>query len=71
MKKVAKLLFLLLPLVPAVVSADYAADKKKYDECVAKVKKDYPVPPGNVNARNQLIKNECGEAPTPPKPPKN
>ena len=70
MKTLARLLLILLPLVPAVASADYEADKKKYDACVAKVKKDYPVPPGNVNAQNQMIKDECGEAPKKPEPPK-
>ena len=54
-------------LLPAIAFADYASDKMKYDECVAKVKKDYPVPPGNVNAQNQMIRDECGSPPTPPK----
>lgn len=66
MKNLTKLLFLLLLLVAVVASADYKEDKKKYDDCVAKIKKDYPVPPGNVNELKQLIKNDCGEAPKPP-----
>lgn len=58
---------LLLGLIPLVAFADYASDKKKYDECVKKVKKDYPVPNGNVNTQRQLIQQECGNPPTPPK----
>ena len=70
MKNFAKLLPLLLLFVGSVASADYKADKKKYDDCVAKTKKDYPVPPGNVNEQKQLIKNDCGDAPKPPDQPK-
>ncbi len=51
----------------AVCFGDYASDKKKYDECVAKVKKDYPVPNGNANTQRQMIQMECGNPPTPPK----
>lgn len=52
--------------ITASLFADYPADKKKYDECVARVRKDYPVPPGNANALSQMIKNECGDPPKPP-----
>ena len=45
------------------VSAQSAADQKKYADCVAKVKKDYPVPPGYAGTLNQLIKSQCGEPP--------
>lgn len=31
----------------------------EYDKCVEKVKRDYPVPPGNINAQNQMIEQEC------------
>jgi hypothetical protein len=71
-KNLAKFLLPLLLFVAAVASADYKADKKKYDDCVTKTKKDYPVPPGNINEQKQMIKNDCGEAPKPPdqaKPP--
>lgn len=44
-------------------SAADTAKLKEYKACVAKVKKDYPVPPGNVNTRNQMIKQECGKRP--------
>lgn len=67
MKIICMLIFAVF--LPSAALADYKADKKKYDDCVAKVKKDYPVPPGNVNARNQMIRNDCGTAPTPPKKP--
>jgi uncharacterized protein YceK len=30
-----------------------------YASCVAKVRQDYPVPPGNINAQNQMIANDC------------
>lgn len=66
MKAIASV-FLVWSLASAVALADYDADKKKYDRCVAKVKKDYPVPPGNVNAQKQLIREDCGNPPTPPK----
>ena len=42
--KIAKLFFL-AAIVPAVAFADYAADKKKYDECVATQRLAFPVPP--------------------------
>ena len=42
--KIAKLFFL-AAMVPAVAFADYAADKKKYDECVATQRLAFPVPP--------------------------
>ena len=58
---------LIAALIPIAGFAGYAEDKKKYDECAAKVRKDYPVPPGNVNALNQLIVRECGNPPQPPK----
>ena len=35
-------------------------NKESYAECVARVKRDYPVPPGNINEQNQMIKEECG-----------
>jgi len=60
--KVAKLL-LLAALVPAVALANYEEEKKKYDECVAKVKRDYPLPPASINALKQLIASLCGPAP--------
>ena len=65
--KIAKL-FLLVAFIPAVALADYEEDKKKYDECVAKVKRDYPLPPASINALKQLIASLCGPAPTPPRP---
>ena len=63
--KIARL-FLLVAFVPAVALGDYESDKKKYDECVAKVKRDYPLPPASMNALKQLIVSLCGAAPTPP-----
>ena len=47
-------LFLLVALFPTVVLADYDADKKQYDECVAKVKKDHALPPASINALKQI-----------------
>jgi hypothetical protein len=38
-----------------------AAHAETYAECVARVKKDYPVPPGNINAQKQMIEQECGD----------
>ena len=67
--KLAKL-FLLIAFAPTVALADYEADKKKYDECVAKVKKEYPLPPASMNALKQLVFSLCGPAPTPPAPAK-
>jgi hypothetical protein len=59
--------FMLAPLAAVIAFGDYAEDKKKYDACVAKVRKDYPVPPGNANTLRQMIQNDCGNPPTPPK----
>ncbi len=63
--KIAKL-FLLVAFVPAVALADYEEDKKKYDECVAKVKRDHALPPASINALKQLVASLCGPAPKPP-----
>jgi len=65
--KIAKL-FLLVAFVPAVALADYEEDKKKYDECVAKVKRDHALPPASINALKQLVVSLCGPAPKPPAP---
>jgi len=65
--KIAKL-FLLVACVPAVALADYEEDKKKYDECVAKVKRDHALPPASINALKQLVVSLCGPAPKPPAP---
>ena len=35
--------------------------QETYSECVARVKRDYPVPPGNINEQNQMIRVDCGE----------
>ena len=60
-------LILVAALAHTATGGDYEADKKKYEACVAKVKKDYPVPPGNVNAQTEMIQNDCGSPPVPPK----
>ena len=67
--KIAKL-FLLVACIPAVALADYEEDKKKYDECVAKVKRDHVLPPASINALKQLVASLCGPAPKPPASPK-
>jgi hypothetical protein len=45
------------------VSAQTSTDQKKYADCVAKVKKAYPVPPGYAGTQTQRIKLECGDPP--------
>jgi hypothetical protein len=67
--KIARL-FLLIAFFPSVAEADYDADKKQYDECVEKVKRDHALPPASINAQRQLIRSLCGEAPKPPVPAK-
>jgi len=54
------------PLTPTVASADYPADKKKYDDCVAR-ERDRNA--GSVASTyiESNIRINCGEAPTPPK----
>ncbi len=42
------------------VTSDASTSGETYAQCVARVKKDYPVPPGNVNAQKQKIELECG-----------
>ena len=39
------------------------ADKSDgdYASCAARVRRDYPVPPGNKNAQDQMIREECGQ----------
>lgn len=49
--------------ISSPVSAEDSPELKKWKECVAKVKKDYPVPPGNVNTQKQMIEQECGKKP--------
>lgn len=66
MLKYAASLTVIATLVAAVTPV-FAADTpelKKWKECAAKVRKDYPVPPGNINALNQLIKEQCGDRPS-------
>ena len=53
--------------VPAIATADYPADKKKYDECVAREKIDYPVPPGMSYWLEGNIRKSCGYPPTRPR----
>jgi hypothetical protein len=65
--KIAKL-FLLAAFVPAVALGDYAADKKKYDECVAIQKRAYPVPPNIPYWVEGNIREACGPAPVAAKP---
>ncbi len=67
--KIAKAFFL-VAFVPSVALADYEEDKKKYDECVAKVKRDHVLPPASMNALKQLVFSLCGQAPKPPAPAK-
>ena len=50
--------------VPVIASADYPADKKKYDDCVANEKAQYPVPPGMAYWLEREIRRSCGEPPT-------
>ena len=50
-----------------IASADYPADKKKYDDCVANEKVQYPVPPGMAYWLEKEIRRNCGEPPTRPK----
>ena len=50
-----------------IASADYPADKKKYDDCVANEKDQYPVPlEWLIGLRKKSVDN-CGEPPTRPK----
>ena len=65
--KIAKLFFL-ATIVPAVAFADYAADKKKYDECVATQRLAFPVPPNIPYWVEGNIREACGLVPIAPKP---
>jgi hypothetical protein len=57
---------LLAACTTPLVSADYAADKKKYDDCVAR-ERDRNA--GSVASTyiESSIRNNCGEPPTRPK----
>lgn len=35
-------------------------NKSARQQCIDRVRRDYPVPPGNVNEQNQMIRDECG-----------
>ncbi len=65
--KIAKLFFL-AAVVPAAALGDYAADRKKYDECVATQRLAYPVPPNIPYWVEGNIREACGLAPIAPKP---
>ena len=58
---------LLAACATPIASADYPADKKKYDDCVANEKAQYPVPPGMAYWLEREIRRNCGEPPTRPK----
>lgn len=52
--------FLLLAQNTSVSCGSMASTPgSEYDKCVERVKKDYPVPPGNINEQNQMIEMEC------------
>ena len=58
---------LLAACATPIPSADYPADKKKYDDCVANEKAQYPVPPGMAYWLEKEIRRNCGEPPVRPK----
>ena len=58
---------LLTACITPIASADYPADKKKYDDCVASEKAQYPVPPGMAYWLEREIRRNCGEPPARPK----
>jgi hypothetical protein len=55
------------PSVSTIASADYPEKKKKYDDCVALEKVQYPVPPGMSYWLEANIRRSCGEPPTRPR----
>ena len=57
---------LLAACTTPIASADYPADKKKYDDCVASEKDRVAGAPNPAYYRD-TIRNFCGEAPTPPR----
>lgn len=40
-------------------------EKKQYDECVEKAKRENALPPASINALKQLVVSLCGPAPMP------
>ena len=56
---------LLAACATPIASADYAADKKKYDECVGKERERAGGAPASAYVEAN-IRNFCGYPPTPP-----
>ena len=57
---------LLAACATPIASADYPADKKKYDDCVAREKERTAGAP-TAHYLETNIRNFCGEPPTPPR----
>lgn len=55
---------LVLATAAPAVAQDRMQAMKAWKECMANVRKDYPVPPGNMNELNQRIQNQCGPRPS-------
>lgn len=65
MKKVLICVIALAAMSVGATQASAESDAlKAWKECAAKVRKDYPVPPGNVNELNMMIREECGDRPS-------
>jgi hypothetical protein len=54
---------LLTALPTAAAEAEDSTALKQWKKCEAQVRKDYPVPPGNVNTLKQMIELTCGAKP--------
>lgn len=48
----------------AAQGKDKMTAMKAWKECMQNVRRDYPVPPGNMNELNQRIQNQCGPRPS-------
>jgi hypothetical protein len=57
---------LLATCATPIASADYPADKKKYDDCVAR-EKDRVAGSPTASYWQSIVRDFCGEPPTPPK----
>jgi hypothetical protein len=51
-------------LTPASAQNDRMRAMKTWKDCVARVRQNYQIPPGNMNELNALIQQQCGPRPS-------
>ena len=59
MEKMKTLKFLAVSAVVLSLSGCLEESKDEKESCADRVRKEYKVPPGNVNTQNQMIQMQC------------